>query len=101
MFKDRDKPDSIGPCVGTVVSAGPLKVSILNGDVILQNEQLYICNHVLDTYKRDYEIEGDIEFADSNCGTTGPADGHSHGIATLNVSAEYREIGRASCRERV
>lgn len=42
-LKSRDNPDLIGACIGTVISPLPnLKISILNGAVILNSEQLYI-----------------------------------------------------------
>lgn len=42
MFKERDVKSNIGPCVGKVVGVNPLKISILNGEITLQEEQLYI-----------------------------------------------------------
>lgn len=54
MFKERDNRSLIGPCTGKVVSVKPLKIEILNGDVILQEEQLYISRSLLD---RDYDCD--------------------------------------------
>lgn len=43
QFKQRDNPSIIGAVIGKVISPMPdLKVSILDGIVILQKEQLYI-----------------------------------------------------------
>lgn len=47
MLKERDNKNSIGPCIGKVVGINPLKVSILDGQVILYGEQLIKCSHVV------------------------------------------------------
>ncbi|WMM23666.1 DUF2577 family protein [Tissierella sp. MB52-C2] len=61
MFKERENKINIGPCVGKVVGVEPLKVSILDGQVILQEGHLYICQSLA---KREYKLElnadGDI-----------------------------------------
>lgn len=61
MFKDRDNKSNIGPCIGKVVSEGPLKISILDGQVILQDSQLYVCQGLLaKEYKLELEAGDDI-----------------------------------------
>ena len=50
MFKERDNPNNIGPLIGKVVAEKPLKISILNGMVVLQERQLYKCQHIKDHY---------------------------------------------------
>lgn len=47
MFKERNPKSLIGPCVGKVVSVYPLKISILNGEVVLESGQLYITRRLL------------------------------------------------------
>lgn len=47
MLKERNNKSRIGACIGKVVGINPLKVSILDGQVILQESQLYICNNLL------------------------------------------------------
>lgn len=47
MLKERNNKERIGPCVGKVTSATPLKVNILNGEIVLQAEQLYITDNLI------------------------------------------------------
>lgn len=47
MLKERDNKNSIGPCTGKVVGINPLKISILDGQIILQQYQLIRCAHVV------------------------------------------------------
>ncbi len=100
MFKERDNIDKIGNCIGKVVDIEPIKISILNGDVILQEEQLYICSNLLDTYTRKYKEEGNIQFRDINCGTTNNvndggqgASSHNHIIENISIKTEYNSEG--------
>ena len=44
-LKKRDNIDKIGGIEGRVISIDPLKISILNGDVILNENHLYICQN--------------------------------------------------------
>ncbi len=54
MFKERDNRSNIGPCIGKVVSEDPLKISISDGSIVLQENQLYIAEGLL---KKGYKIE--------------------------------------------
>lgn len=54
MFKERDKSNNIGACVGKIVAVSPLRVSILNGQAILQGDQLYITGSLLN---KEYAID--------------------------------------------
>lgn len=47
MFKDRDNKGKIGPCIGLVMDITPLKVNILNNQVTLQGEQLYVSDNLI------------------------------------------------------
>ncbi|AOY76689.1 DUF2577 family protein [Clostridium formicaceticum] len=63
LFTERNNRQVIGNVVGKVVSTFPnVKVSILDGTVILEKDQLYCCDHVLAGYTREFqsESEGDI-----------------------------------------
>jgi hypothetical protein len=61
MFKERENKQRIGPLLGTVVSSMPeLKISILDGDVILYKDQLYMCDHLWSDYYRTYKVDGNI-----------------------------------------
>lgn len=54
LFKERDKKSNIGPCVGKVVGIVPLQISILDGNIVLQENQLYITEGLL---KKEYKFE--------------------------------------------
>ena len=76
MFKDRDKPINIGPCVGKIVGVGPLKISILNGQVILQSDQLYITRSLLN---KEYKL-------DVNGGSVSGSVSPSGDLTSLNIT---------------
>lgn len=44
MLKERDNKSRVGPVTGKVVSISPVKISILDGLVILEKDNLYICD---------------------------------------------------------
>ncbi|WP_233120177.1 DUF2577 family protein [Tissierella creatinophila] len=47
MFKERDNKGKTGPCIGLVMNVTPLKISILNGEVTLQGEHLYMADNLI------------------------------------------------------
>jgi hypothetical protein len=63
-LKERDNKPQIGNVVGLVISSLPdIKISILDGNVVLNKEQLYCCEHVLAGYTRqvkttDFHTDG-------------------------------------------
>lgn len=79
MFKERNNTSLIGPCVGKVVSPKPLKIEILNGDVILQEEQLYISRSLLD---RDYDCDV------SGVGSMGEVISYDGTLVSLNLTKD-------------
>lgn len=61
MMKERDNKAGVGPCIGTVVSAEPLSISILNGEATLQAEHLYITHGAMKKgYKMELQAKGEI-----------------------------------------
>ncbi len=100
MFKDRDIKSAIGPCIGKVTGVNPLKVSILDGQVVLQKDNLYICSSLLGTYTRQYEVIGEVQLQDTDCGDTDSvndggqgASNHSHTIETIDIDTDYNARG--------
>lgn len=68
-FKERDKKQRIGNIVGKVINTSPLKISILDGQVVLSGEQLYISISLENSYKREFEtsnIEGKMSNVSSH-----------------------------------
>lgn len=56
QFKSRDNKQQIGNIVGKVINAFPnIKISILDGNIILNKDQLYCCDHVLAGYTRQFQ----------------------------------------------
>ena len=55
-FKSRDNPHPLGACIGKVESLSPVVISIQSGRFMLQADQIYICNQILEreTTFRDY-----------------------------------------------
>lgn len=61
-FKERDNPVIEQPVVGTVISLSPFKISIYNGDIVLNENIIYVCQHL-------FKIKGNIKidpFSDSS-----------------------------------
>lgn len=53
-FKSRDNPKPIGACIGKVESLSPVIISIQSGKFMLQADQIYICNQILER-KTDFK----------------------------------------------
>lgn len=47
-FKKRDNKNLLSPCIGTVISTTPFKVSIQNGLYLLDKDNAYVCRHILE-----------------------------------------------------
>ncbi|WP_353096244.1 DUF2577 family protein [Tissierella praeacuta] len=56
MFKERDNKSNIGSCVGKVIGINPLKISIMNGEAVLDEtiHNIYICDSLIE---KEYKIE--------------------------------------------
>lgn len=102
IFRERDNPSNLGVIIGKVIKPLPeLEISILNESAILDKDDLYICNSLLDTYTREFQKEGSIKFKDSGCGTTTTvndggyqASSHNHEIENLNIDTQYTAEGK-------
>ncbi|MEG3040902.1 MAG: DUF2577 domain-containing protein [Clostridium sp.] len=51
-FKERNNINRSGVCVGKVISVNPLKISILDGSVILSKNLIYVCSNLLSGVKK-------------------------------------------------
>lgn len=58
MLKERNNKKSIGAIVGKVVNANPIKISVFDGQILLDKEQTYFCSRILEnnTLKIDDEV---------------------------------------------
>lgn len=43
LFKDRNNPKTLGPQIGTVKSVNPLKIELLDGQILLDSDDVLIC----------------------------------------------------------
>ncbi|MEK4247589.1 DUF2577 family protein [Psychrobacillus sp. FSL K6-2684] len=89
LFRERDHKPSPSMTTGIVISPPPEAQIRLNEVIVLEKHQLVFASHMLIDYKRELEMTGEIKFDDSNAGTSGSTDGHTHTIETLNVDTNY------------
>lgn len=82
MFKERNNVDKIGNCIGKVVASNPLKIEILNGEILLREEQLYITDSATD---KEYKMK--LE-AGTGIGDIAINNLPSNPLITLNVNAK-------------
>jgi LEA14-like dessication related protein len=85
IFKDRDNPTIPSITIGRVIAPPPEAEIKLNEFVVLKKDNLIFSSHMLQEYKRELELEGEIKFTDSNAGST--SDGSS--VTNLNVDTNY------------
>ncbi|MFR5264450.1 DUF2577 family protein [Clostridium sp.] len=67
-FKKRNNNSKLGALVGKIISTNPVRISLLNGQVIAQNN-IYICNSVLlddITLDVDYNLDNIAEHGTVN-----------------------------------
>ena len=89
-FKNRDNKQQIGNVVGKVISVLPdLKVSILEGQIVLNKEQLYISVLLENIYKREYEISNIVGKTDAVNDGGDNASSHFHSIETLKGTITF------------
>ena len=50
----------MGPCIGDTVSVSPFQVKILNGSVILNSKNAYVCRQLLER-KSKFKASGTLE----------------------------------------
>lgn len=95
MFKDRENPDIFEATIGTVLSPPPkLRISIWDGETILEPEHLYLNDRLFDDYTRQYMLTGEItKYSLKNTTNTEVASNHSHPIKNLVGNGSYEASG--------
>lgn len=95
MFKDRENPDIFEATIGTVLSPPPkLRISIWDGETILEPEHLYLNDRLFDDYTRQYMLTGEItKYSLKNTTNTEVASNHSHSIKNLAGNGSYEASG--------
>lgn len=62
ILKDRENIEQIESTIGKVVSPPPnLRISIWNGKVILESNQLYMNDRLFSDHTRKFKLDGDID----------------------------------------
>jgi hypothetical protein len=95
MRAEGAKKNSPSVLLGEVVSPMPNLIIKLGG-MQIDKRNILIADCLLGDYQRQYSIDGDISFSDTNCGTTSTEESHSHDIASLDVETEHTEEGTIS-----
>lgn len=95
MFKDRENTDIFEATIGTVLSPPPkLRISIWDGETILEPEHLYLNDRLFDDYTRQYMLTGEItKYSLKNTTNTEVASNHSHSIKNLAGNGSYEASG--------
>lgn len=89
-FKSRDNPKPLGACIGKVESLTPVVISIQSGQYLLQADQIYICNQILEretTYNdhvANFSEAGRLTHDRHRCGYSANGDFESSGRVHLN-----------------
>lgn len=88
LFKNLKNPSYLGAVVGEVIETFPnLRVAI-DDKIIIEKEQIFVSQHLMKEYEREFEVEGDLSFDAKTelekAGVTGQATenplGHQHDI---------------------
>lgn len=54
LLKERDNKKSIGAIIGEIIGLDPIKVSVFGNKVILNKNNLYICDNIISHSKEAY-----------------------------------------------
>ncbi len=98
ILREMENPTQIGPTIGEVVSAPPnLRISIWNGNVILEPSQLYMNDRLFDDHTREYEVDGEVteqsmtvNSSDMTLEGQGP---HKHSLLSWGGTGTYKAKG--------
>lgn len=89
-FKTRDNPKPLGACIGKVESLEPVVISIQSGQYLLQAEQIYICNQILERettfkdYYANFTESGRLTHDGHRCGYSANGDFEASGRVHLD-----------------
>lgn len=99
ILKSKDNLEPFESTIGRVVTPPPkLTISIWNGQVILEPNQLYMNDRLFNDHIRDYSLEGeiteesiDITASDMTKAGQGP---HKHTLIGFSGSGSYKASGK-------
>lgn len=97
LFRERDNPTSpIGVCLGKVMSIAPPIISIQDGQFMIQGEQLYVCNQLLEretTYKNhtgQYQESGNASISCHPCSGSFSSSGTIQSNGSIHLDEVWR-----------
>jgi len=98
LFKNLKNPNYLGAVVGEVIETFPnLRIAIAD-KIIVEKEQIFVSQHLMKDYEREFEIDGKISFDTKTelekAGVTGQATenpvGHEHNIKIRSLDFTSR-----------
>lgn len=99
LLKSKDNLEPFESTIGKVITPPPkLTISIWNGQVILETNQLYMNDRLFNDHKRNYSLEGeiieeniDITTSDMTKAGQGP---HKHTLISFSGNGSYKAKGK-------
>lgn len=80
QFRKRDNPIPLGPLIGDVISVNPLKIAIMNNQVILTDNLCYLCSNLVSNAKSAVFVLDSVA---------------DHGSVSTNGTITYSDILKA------
>ena len=95
-FKVRNNIVPIGPCIGLVKSLDPVRIAIQGGEYMLEADQIYICNQILErettfqNFVANQSQAGDISVSCKCGGGKYNADGDIQAAGKVHLDAVWK-----------
>ena len=95
LLKSFENIEPFEPVIGRVIEGFPnLRISIYDGQVILNPKQLYMNDRLFDDYTRTYKLTGTVDkYSFENTTSTEIASNHKHQIKSLAGNGTYEANG--------
>lgn len=94
QFKQRDNPNPtrLGACIGKVESLSPVIISIQSGKFMLQENQIYICNQILEreTTFRNFNANGSLSVSCPISAHSGAGYSESNATGRVHLDEVWR-----------
>jgi len=87
MFKTRENTSAIGPQIGEVIESPPnIKITILNGSVLLDKENSIFSAHILSGYQRNITIPKTNSEGETSSTSVGNHGSHNHDVTQIGLT---------------
>ena len=93
LNRDNPQPNQIGICIGTILSTDPWKVSIQNGQYMIDASNGYVCKHILarsSNYKAEQKQSGSMSVSCPHGGGSYSAQGTIEGHIDLAAIDDWK-----------